>query len=88
MNFPVYVPAPGPEGIDGVMTRFLTAGIQTRRYFHPPLHRLEIFRGHPALPATDRLCEGMLCLPVHSRMSEEALARIEAAVAAVAAELA
>lgn len=88
VNFPVHVPAPGPGGIDGVAARFSAAGVQTRRYFHPPLHRLEIFRGHPALPVTDRLCEGMLCLPIHGRMSEGALARIEAAVATVAAEIA
>jgi len=87
VNFPLHVPAPGSGGVDAVAARFDGLGIRTRRYFHPPLHRLELFRGHPALPATDRLCEGMLCLPLHSRMSEEVLGRIEAAVASVADDL-
>ncbi len=88
VNFPIHVPRPGPGGVDAVAARFAEAGIQTRRYFHPPLHRLEIFRGHPALPVTDRLCEGMLCLPVHSRMSDDVLELLEAVVEAVAGETA
>lgn len=88
VNFPLHVPAPGPEGIDGVAALFLEAGIQTRRYFHPPLHRLEIFRGHGVLPVTDRLCEGMLCLPLHSRMDEGVRRRIQEAIASVAEAIA
>ena len=86
-NFPVHIPCPGPGGIDSVAARFLEAGIQTRRYFHPALHQLEIFRGHPELPVTERLCDGILCLPVHGRMSDEAVERIEAAVASIAEEI-
>ena len=88
VNFPLHVPRPGAGGVDGVVERFAAAGVQTRRYFHPPLHRLEIFRGLPALPVTERLCEGMLCLPLHGRMSSGALARVEAAVVSVAEEIA
>jgi len=85
-NLPLHVPAPGPGGVDAVAARFLAAGIQTRRYFHPPLHHLEAFRG-ASLPVTERLCRGMLCLPLHARMEEPVLERLEAAVAAVAEAL-
>ncbi len=60
-----------------VLDRF---GVGTRRYFHPPLHLL---RGAPTgwpLPVTERVAESVLCLPLHARMDEATLARIESAL--------
>lgn len=63
-------------------------GVQGRRFFWPPLHDLAQWRGAFDLPVTDRVCERLLCLPIHNRMSEADLRRIEAAVeGAVAAVL-
>lgn len=59
-------------------------GVEGRRYFWPALHSLERFSGHPALPITEDIAEGILCLPLHARMDEPVLARIEAATEAVA----
>ncbi|MDH5492339.1 MAG: aminotransferase class I/II-fold pyridoxal phosphate-dependent enzyme, partial [Myxococcales bacterium] len=61
-------------------------GVEARRYFYPPLHRLHLFEGGPSLPQTEALCEAQLCLPLHSSMQEQTLARIEAAIEALALE--
>ncbi len=58
-------------------------GVGWRRYFHPPLHRL---RRLPecSLPATEALAAKLICLPLHSRMSEATLMRITEALEAAA----
>ena len=55
-------------------------GVETRRYFWPPMHDLPDHRGRFSLPVTDAVAAAMLCLPLHSRMTPDALARIEAAL--------
>ncbi len=55
-------------------------GIETRRYFWPPLHQLPAFCGRWALPVTDEVGRAVLCLPLHSRMEPPVLERIEAAL--------
>jgi dTDP-4-amino-4,6-dideoxygalactose transaminase len=55
-------------------------GVGSRRYFHPPLHRLRFMESPVKLPVTDRVSDAILCLPLHSRMDEETLARIERAL--------
>lgn len=62
-------------------------GIETRRYFWPPLHQLEAYRGHFTLPVTDAVARAILCLPLHSRMEPEVLERIEGALRRTALEL-
>lgn len=57
-------------------------GVASRRYFHPALHHLRRFHGRFHLPVTDAVVEDLLNLPLHSRMSEADLARIEVAVRA------
>ena len=56
------------------------AGIETRRYFWPPLHQLPAYRGRCSLPVTDAVGEAILCLPMHSRMDPAVLDRIEDAL--------
>ncbi len=55
-------------------------GIDTRRYFHPPLHQLPAYRGGVALPVTDHVGATILCLPLYSRMEPAVLHRIETAL--------
>lgn len=64
------------------------AGIETRRYFWPPLHQLPELGGGAPLPVTDRVGASVLCLPLHSRMDEAVLQRLESALRRVARELA
>jgi dTDP-4-amino-4,6-dideoxygalactose transaminase len=52
-------------------------GIETRRYFWPPLHQLPAYRGRWSLPFTEAVGEAILCLPLHSRMDPPILDRIE-----------
>lgn len=74
--------------IDAISRKFELLGVGTRRYFHPPLHTLEMFRGGSALPITDDVCARLLCLPMWSRMAAAEVERIEAAIGTVATELA
>ena len=39
-----------------------------RRYFHPALHALPIFKG-PALPVAERVAKTVLCLPLYTDLS-------------------
>ncbi|WP_437581456.1 DegT/DnrJ/EryC1/StrS family aminotransferase [Sorangium sp. So ce887] len=73
--------------IDDAVAAFARRGVEARRYFYPPLHELTCAPAGDALPNTDRLCAGQVCLPLHSHMSEETLERIEAAIHGVAEEL-
>jgi dTDP-4-amino-4,6-dideoxygalactose transaminase len=60
---------------------FDLVGIETRRYFWPPLHQLPAYRGSgPSLPVTEEVGEAILCLPLHSRMDPPVLDRIEDAL--------
>jgi dTDP-4-amino-4,6-dideoxygalactose transaminase len=59
-------------------------GIETRRYFWPPLHWLPGFRNSASLPVTDAVGAAILCLPLHSCMESSTLERIESALRRVA----
>lgn len=57
------------------------AGVVTRRYFHPPVHRQTLYRPYaPAdesrLSQTMRVSEQVLCLPLFTHMSEESVERV------------
>lgn len=71
-------------GLRAVLDAFKAEGIGCRSYFHPPLHRLEMFQNRFELPVTDRVSRSLLCFPIHNRMSEQDLERIGASFAAVA----
>ncbi len=75
---------PVPAVIDAMARH----GVQGRRFFWPPLHRLAIHDGRFELPSTDKVIEELICLPVHNRMDMDTLSRVATAVHSVALELA
>ncbi|MGM0574808.1 MAG: DegT/DnrJ/EryC1/StrS family aminotransferase [Myxococcota bacterium] len=56
------------------------SGVESRRYFWPPLHRLLSLDG-AGLPETGRLDETLLTVPLHNRMTDEEVSRVERALA-------
>lgn len=96
-NFAVLIES-GEFGLsrDEVRAAMDAENIMTRRYFHPPLHRMACYRDHgPAgLPETERVADRVLCLPIYTDMTDMeidavagALERIHGARAAVGARL-
>jgi nucleoside-diphosphate-sugar epimerase/dTDP-4-amino-4,6-dideoxygalactose transaminase len=69
------------HGAPNVLHALRERGIEGRRYFDPLLHQIPRLR-HAPLPITEALHAGLVCLPLHSRMSDDALARLEGAIAA------
>lgn len=58
-------------------------GIDTRRYYSPPVHRVAAYRGQgpgPDLPVTDRAAERALALPMWSEMTDDQPAAVAEAV--------
>jgi dTDP-4-amino-4,6-dideoxygalactose transaminase len=53
-------------------------GIDTRRYFWPPVHRHRAYRSLPpaALPATDWLAARVISLPIWRDLSDDAVDRV------------
>lgn len=74
-----------PGGAVRMQAALERCGVETRRYFWPPLHQLPAYRGRWSLPVTEALGEGILCLPLHSRMDPATLAHIESALRRVGA---
>ena len=59
-------------------------GIDTRRYYSPPIHRQKAYAHLPtarALPVTDRLAEQVLTLPLWSHMEETTVTRLATTLA-------
>ena len=75
-------------GLSAIQAEFAGAGVETRRYFWPPLHDLPAYRGRFTLPVTEAVARNVLCLPLHSLMEPAVLERIEAAIRRVAARFA
>jgi dTDP-4-amino-4,6-dideoxygalactose transaminase len=51
------------------------AGIETRTYYHPPVHRQQAYTGNgwgspPPLPVTEEVCRRVLTLPLWEEMTE------------------
>jgi dTDP-4-amino-4,6-dideoxygalactose transaminase len=77
-----------PEGYGRTaeeLHQFLTdQGIETKRYYSPPVHRMLAYRdngGRPLLPVTERAVDRVLTLPLWEGMTGE-IARIAGSVAA------
>jgi len=70
----------GRPNVPSIQTALDRAGIETRRYFWPPLHQLSAYRGRCSLPVTEAVGEAILCLPLHNRMDPPVLDRIEDAL--------
>jgi dTDP-4-amino-4,6-dideoxygalactose transaminase len=62
-------------------------GIETRRYYSPPVHRTRAYRqvagGNGELPVTDRAAARVLTLPLFESMREEHLAGVAGAMARI-----
>jgi dTDP-4-amino-4,6-dideoxygalactose transaminase len=68
-------------------TALRAEGIDTRRYFDPPLHRQTAYRayapGPGALPNTDRLARTLLTLPLYAHLPEADVREICAVIMAI-----
>lgn len=62
-------------------------GIDSRRYYHPPIHRQQSYEGRwdtpRPLPVTDELAGAVLSPPLWSHMDEATVTRVAGVVAAV-----
>jgi dTDP-4-amino-4,6-dideoxygalactose transaminase len=77
-DFAVVMPAVW-RGRQHLLTEFLAEqGIESRRYFYPPLHRQRYFSSFVdgPLPNTDHLADRILCLPFFSAISERQMDRV------------
>jgi dTDP-4-amino-4,6-dideoxygalactose transaminase len=86
-NLSVLCPAARKLGLTHVLELFRSEGVGVRAYFDPPMHKIRGFDKAPSLPATEMVWQTLVSVPIHSRMSEEVLAHIEAAVSQVATAL-
>jgi dTDP-4-amino-4,6-dideoxygalactose transaminase len=75
-SYPVLLDA--GKDISGIIVRALENGLELKRGYYHPLHRTRYLSSYATspLPATDALCEGVVCLPVHSDMSIEVRDRV------------
>jgi dTDP-4-amino-4,6-dideoxygalactose transaminase len=80
-------------GIDtrGLGSALKAEGIDTRRYYAPPLHRQQAYSDLPLerdLPMTDRVAAGAITVPLWSHMTDEQVQILAAAVRGVFANAA
>ncbi|MFJ7416674.1 DegT/DnrJ/EryC1/StrS family aminotransferase [Streptomyces sp. NPDC098077] len=65
---------------DGLAAALKEDGVDTRRYFAPPMHQQRAYRQAcstmAALPHTEALAERVLTVPLHSHMPEEVVDRV------------
>jgi dTDP-4-amino-4,6-dideoxygalactose transaminase len=71
---------------DALSRALAEQGIDTRPYFYPPLHRQKLYSRFyrprvEALRATDAVSRSILCLPIHTRMTDADAVRVACAVA-------
>jgi len=77
-DFPLIV---RPEDRPRIEAALETEGVETRRYFDPPLHRQKLYRRFFAepLPHTEAVSDGVICIPLHGgmrRIDAQRVARI------------
>jgi dTDP-4-amino-4,6-dideoxygalactose transaminase len=72
---PTYFAIEVPERRDALAAHLDALGIQTKQYFRP-LHRMPIYGSTAQLPVTERLAATVLCLPLHTDLSPEAVSRV------------
>jgi dTDP-4-amino-4,6-dideoxygalactose transaminase len=68
--------AEAPFSRDQLFHGLKKKGIQTKRYFYPPVHRLSVYRRQsgddgPRLPVTESVSAQALALPLFTHMEEE-----------------
>jgi dTDP-4-amino-4,6-dideoxygalactose transaminase len=68
-TFPLAV-APGTD-VQALSNRLRDEGLETRRYYWPPLHGYALFGHQPSLPVTEDISSRALCLPVYSDLRDD-----------------
>ena len=65
---------------DTLMEKLKAEGIQTKKYFHPLLHDMPVFKkfhnGNQALPNSSAIADNIICLPMYSHMQEDTLEKV------------
>jgi dTDP-4-amino-4,6-dideoxygalactose transaminase len=76
---------------DGLASALAALGIETRRYYSPPVHRMRAYRtatnGHVDLSTTEWVSRDVLSLPMWSEMPEDGPARVAGAIRRIRARL-
>ena len=85
--FPVFVRAPWPTSRDELQRALKTRGVVARRYFHPTIAALPHYHHHPSassrnLPNATAAAERVLCLPLHTGMTDDDAHRVVDAIEA------
>lgn len=83
-NFPIEI-ASGHTNRDKVFAELRRHGIHARRYFHPLLSELPMYRQHPSahpdrLPIATAAASRMLCLPLYHDLQDAEQDRVIAAI--------
>jgi len=78
-------PAGDGPGRDALWAWLWHRGIQSRRYFHPGLHRCQPYRAEypwaaSLLPVAQRVSAAVLCLPCYHDLRDDEVARVAAEV--------
>ena len=70
---------------DGLALALLAEGVDTRKYFDPPVHRQRSYAHleHSCLPVTDAVARSVLSLPVFPDLRDDHVERIAAIVRSV-----
>lgn len=70
---------------DELYDALLAENIMAKKYFDPPLHRLEVNKGFKKhdLTVTERMCKRVLTLPLYSHSTVEMIEKVSDAVARV-----
>lgn len=76
---------------DRVRSALAAAGIETGLLYVPPLHLQPVYRsyglGPGSYPATERLADELLCLPLYPEMTDEDVRTVAASLRSVLADL-
>lgn len=83
-NLGIICPPAEKLGLSHVLDLFKARGVGARSYFDPPLYKFSGFNKGPALPVTEGIWSTLISFPIHSRMTEETLSKMEDAVCSVA----
>ncbi len=83
--FPAVIGPEFPLSRDELYRRLQTRKILARRYFYPLLSELPMYRELPSaspsnLPHATRLAQQVLCLPIHSGLTDEQVGRVVDAI--------
>ena len=65
---------------DELMKKLKSEGIQTKKYFHPLLHDMPVFKKYHdvgnILPNSRKVADNVICLPMYSHMQEDTLEKV------------